>query len=319
MRVDIIRAFVLAVFVAAVTACTGTATTRSPIPGVTAPATSAPSALTSPAASAITVRDDAGRIVTLAAPPARIVSAAPSTTELAFAVGLGDEVVAVDEFSNYPPEASSRTSIGSYIEPDLETIIGARPDLVLVTDVHLAELVPALDEQGIPTLVLSARNIEGVLLNLLLLGQLVGDDTEAERVVADLRARIAAVDARVAGRDLVSVFYELDPSLFTAGPGSFIDDVIRRAGGRNIAATAGEAFPQLSAEEVIQSDPTVILLADEVAGVTPDAVASRAGWTTVSAVESGRIVVIDPDIGSRPGPRVVDALEVIAAALHPED
>lgn len=312
-----VRSLGLTLFLAIVSACGGVATSSPSAPGGTLAPTPTPTAVATPAPSPITVRDDAGRVVNLVAPPERIVSTAPSTTELAFAVGLGGEIVAVDKFSNFPPEAASRTSIGSYIDPDLESILGARPDLVLVTDVHLAELVPALEKQGVPTLVLSAKNIEGVLLNILLLGRVAGDEAEAERVVADLRTRIAAVEARVAGREPVSVFYELDPSLFTAGPGTFIDDVIRRAGGQNIAAASTESYPQLSAEDVIAADPAVILLADEAAGVTSGAVAARGGWANVSAVKTGRIVVIDPDIGSRPGPRVVDALELIAATLHP--
>jgi iron complex transport system substrate-binding protein len=311
-----VRSLGLVLTLAIASACGGVFSTPASSSSTPA-AVSTPVASAAPAPSPITVRDDAGRIVTLAAPPKRIVSASPSTTELAFAVGLGDEVVAVDKFSNFPPEAASRTSIGSYTEPDLETVLGADPDLVLATDVHVAALVPALDRQGIPTLVLSAKNIEGVLLNLLVLGRVSGNEAEAEGVVADLRTRIAAVETRVAGSDPVSVFYELDPTLFTTGPGTFIDDVIRRAGGRNIAAAATEPYPQLSAEDVIAADPAVILLADEAAGVTPEAVATRSGWTKLSAVKSGRIVVIDPDIGSRPGPRVVDALELIAATLHP--
>ena len=312
-----VRSLGLVLFLAIVSGCGGVASTPTSVPSSAPQTASTATASTTPAPSPMSVRDDAGRVVTLAAPPERIVSAAPSTTELAFAVGLGDKVVAVDKFSNYPPEAASRTSIGSYIDPDLETILGADPDLVLVTDVHLAELVPALDKQGVPTLVLSAKNIEGVLLNLLVLGRVAGDEAKADQVVADLRTRIAAVETRVAGSDPVSVFYELDPSLFTTGPGTFIDDLIRRAGGHNIAAAATEPYPQLSAEEVIAVDPAVILLADEAAGVTPQAVATRSGWAKLSAVTSGRIVVIDPDIGSRPGPRVVDALELIAATLHP--
>jgi iron complex transport system substrate-binding protein len=312
-----VRSLGLVLILAIVAGCGGpTPTLTSALPSAAQTASTVP-ASTSPSPSPISVRDDAGRLVTLAAPPKRIVSASPSTTELAFAVGLGDEVVAVDKFSNYPPEATSRTSIGSYIDPDLETILGADPDLVLATDVHVAALVPSLEKQGIPTLVLSAQNIEGVLLNLLVLGRVAGDEPKADQVVADLRTRIAAVEARVAGSDPVSVFYELDPSLFTSGPGTFIDDVIRRAGGRNIASAATEPYPQLSAEDVIAADPAVILLADEAAGVTPEAVATRSGWANLGAVKNGRIVVIDPDIGSRPGPRVVDALELIAATLHP--
>jgi iron complex transport system substrate-binding protein len=312
-----VRTLCLVLSLAVVCACGGATpapTTAPPSPTMTT-GTAPPS--TSPSAAPITIRDDAGRLVTLAGPPTRIVSAAPSSTELAFAVGLGDKVVAVDKFSNYPPEAKSRASIGSYTDPDLETILGANPDLVLVTDVHVAQLVPALEKQGVPTLVLSAKNIEGVLLDILALGRVAEDEAKAEQLVADLRTRIAAVETRVGGSEPVTVFYELDPSLFTTGPGTFIDDVIRRAGGRNIAAAATEQYPQLSAEEVIAADPAVILLADEASGATAQSVAERSGWTKLSAVKNGRIVVIDPDIGSRPGPRVVDALELIAATLHP--
>ncbi len=312
-----VRSLGLILFLAIVSACGGAASSPTSAPSGSPQVASPAASSTTPSPSPIAVRDDAGRVVTLAAPPKRIVSASPSTTELAFAVGLGDEIVAVDKFSNYPPEATSRTSIGSYIDPDLETILGANPDLALVTDVHVAKLLPALEKQGIPTLVLSAKNIEGVLLNLLVLGRVAGDEANADRVVSDLRTRIAAVETRVAGSDPVSVFYELDPSLFTTGPGTFIDDVIRRAGGHNIASASTEPYPQLSAEEVIAADPAVILLADEAAGVTPQSVATRSGWAKLSAVVNGRIVVIDPDIGSRPGPRVVDALELIAATLHP--
>jgi len=312
-----VRSVELILILAIVSACGRATPTLTSGPPSSAPATSTVPASTSSSPYAITVRDDAGRIVTLGAPPKRIVSAAPSATELAFAVGLGDEVVAVDKFSNYPPDAKTRTSIGSYTDPDLETILGAKPDLVLVTDVHVAKLLPALEKQGIPSLVLTAKNIEGVLLDILLLGRVAGHEAHSEQVVADLRTRIAAVETRVAGSDPVSVFYELDPSLFTAGPGTFIDDVIRRAGGHNIASAATEPYPQLSAEDVIAADPAVILLADEASGATPQSVATRSGWTKLSAVKSGRIILIDPDIGSRPGPRVVDALELIAATLHP--
>jgi iron complex transport system substrate-binding protein len=298
-----------------VTACSGTPSASPPASPAT---TSASIATATPTASPLTVRDDAGREVTFSQPPERIVSAAPSATELAFAVGLGDAVVAVDKFSNYPPEAASRTSIGSYVEPDLEAIVGARPDLVLLTDVHLADVLPALEQRGIRTLVLSAKSIEGVYLNLLILGRVSGEPDTAEALVDELRARVARVEAAVAGAPPVRTFYELDETLFTAGPGTFIDDVITRAGGVNIAADASTDFPQLSAEEVVASDPEVIILADEVAGVTPEAVRSRQGWSHVSAVVNDRITVIDPDIASRPGPRIVDAIEQIARILHPD-
>jgi iron complex transport system substrate-binding protein len=292
-------------------ACTAAPSTSPPLPP-------APTASISQSATLLTIRDDAGREVALTAPPQRIVSAAASATELAFAVGLGDAVVAVDKFSNFPAEAKSRPSIGSYIDPDLESIVGARPDLVLVTDVHLAELVPALEQREIPTLVLNATGIEGVYLDILLLGRIGGDPERAEGLVDELRERVAKVEAAVAGAKPVRTFFELDPSLFTAGPGTFIDDLIRRAGGVNIAAGATTAYPQLSAEEVVRANPEVIILADEVMGITPDAVRTRQGWSEVSAVTNDRIAILDPDIASRAGPRIVDALEQIAHILHPE-
>lgn len=306
---------ILAVLVGA---CGGT-TTQSPAAVPTLDAHPSGLASATPAPSPITVLDDAGREVTLAGPPHRIVSAAPSATELAFAVGLGDEIVAVDKFSNYPPEATSKPSIGSYVDPDLESIVGADPDLVLVTDVHLAKLVPALEARDIPALVLNAKSLDGVYLDLLLLGRISGEEERAATLLDELRQRVAKVEQAVAGATAVRTFVELDPTLFTAGPGTFLDDLVRRAGGTNIAAGATTAYPQLSAEKVVGANPEVIILTDEVLGVSPGAVSARQGWAEVSAVANDRIAVIDPDIVTRPGPRIVDALEQIAHILHPDE
>jgi iron complex transport system substrate-binding protein len=297
-------------------ACTG-AVPASPSQVPPVPSSSAAPAATI-AAAPLTIHDDAGRVVTFETTPQRIVTAAPSATELAFALGLGDEVVAVDKYSNYPPQAASKPSIGNYIDPDLEAIVGANPDLVLVTDVDLAKLVPALEARHIPTVVLSAKSIDGVFADLELLGQITGRRAQAETLVDQLRARVARVEQAVAGATLVRTFYEIDPTLYTAGPGTFIDDVIRRAGGVNIAAGATTAYPQLSQEQIVNADPEVIILADGNAGVSPAVVRSRQGWSQVSAVVSNRIFAIDPDIAERPGPRIVDALEQVAHFLHPD-
>jgi iron complex transport system substrate-binding protein len=246
------------------------------------------------------------------------VSSAPSDTELAYALGLGDEVVAVDKFSNYPPEAKSKPSIGSYIDPDLESIVGANPDLVLVTGVHLAKLVPALEARGISAVVLDAKNLEGVYQDLHILGRISGHEDRATALVDQLRGRVAKVEQAVASATAVRTFVELDPTLFSVGPGSFLDDLIRRAGGINIAAGATTAYPQLNAEEVVRANPEVIILTDEVTGVSVAAVKAREGWSRISAVVNDRIAQLDPDIGARPGPRVVDAFEQIAHILHPD-
>lgn len=294
-----------------------------------APAPASPSASAAPAATAapsptaaaafpITLTDDAGRSVTLPAAPARIVSVAPSNTEILFAVGAGDRVVAVDRFSDFPPEAKTRESLGSYVKPDLEKLVAAAPDLVVATNVHTKVLVPQLEQRGIAVIVLEPRDLDGVLERILLVGRVTGTADRAGRVVRDLRTRVEAVAAKVQGAAPPTVFFEIDPKLYTAGPGTFIDDLIRRARGTNIAADATTKYPQLSSETVVLKDPQVIVLADDAAGVTPDAVRARPGWQGIAAVRTDRIATIHPDLTNRPGPRLVDGLELLAKALHPD-
>jgi iron complex transport system substrate-binding protein len=280
-----------------------------------------PSAATSVAAATtfpLTVTDDAGRQITFAQPPQRIVSIAPSNTEILFALGLADRVVAVDSYSNFPPEATQKLQVGDYLEPDLERVAAADPDLILAAEVHLGTVIPELETLGLPVVVVEPANLDEVFASMLQVGAIAGESAHAAGLVCALRARADAVAAAVAGAPRPRVFFELGPDLYSVGPGNFVADVIARAGGDNIAADAAEMWPQLSAEAIVSADPEVILLADEVAGVTPEQVAARPGWQGIAAVEQGRIVPIDPDLVSRPGPRVVDGLEAAAAALHPD-
>lgn len=266
----------------------------------------------------LTVTDDAGRAVTFAQPPQRIVSIAPSNTEILFALGLGDRIVGLDAFSNYPPETADKPRVGDYLEPDLEAVAAADPDLILATEFHVDTVLPEFETLDLPTVVLEPANLDEVFASIVQVGAIAGEPARAEALVCELQSRADAVAAAVAGAPRTSVFVELDPSLYTVGPGTFIADVIDRAGGANIAADAAEPWPQLSAEAVVAANPDVILLTDEGGGVTPEQVAARPGWKSIAAVEQGRVVAIDPDLIARPGPRVVDGLEAVAAALHPD-
>jgi iron complex transport system substrate-binding protein len=266
----------------------------------------------------LVITDDADRQVTIKRMPERIISLAPSNTEMLFALGLAGRVVGVDSFSNYPPEATQKPQVGDYINPDLEAIVAAEPDLILATAAHMATVVPDLDLLGLPAVVIEPANLDEVFAGLALLGQVTGATSSAQRLSCDLQARVETVTAAIAGAPPTRVFFELGPDLFTAGPGSFIDDILVRAGGENVAAGAAEMWPQLSAEAVVSADPEVILLADQEAGVTAESVSARPGWQAISAVQDGRIVAIDADLVARPGPRVVDGLEAVAAALHPD-
>ena len=277
-------------------------------------------AATPTAASAfpLTVTDDAGREVTIERPPERIVSIAPSNTEILYALGLEDRVVAVDTYSNYPPEAAEKPQVGDYLEPDLESVVAAEPDLILAAELHLGTVLPELETLNLTAVVIEPANLDEVFASMLQVGAIAGEPARATELVCELQARVDAVTSAIAGAPRPRVFFELDPGLFTVGPGTFIADVIDRAGGDNVAADAAEMWPQLGAEAVVSADPDVILLADEVAGVTPEQVAARPGWQGIAAVEQGRVIVIDPDLVARPGPRVVDGLETVAAALHPD-
>ncbi|MFN8512046.1 MAG: ABC transporter substrate-binding protein [Chloroflexia bacterium] len=268
----------------------------------------------------LTIADDAGRSVTVPKRPVRIVSLAPSNTEILYALGLADRVVGVDQFSNYPPEAQSKPKIGSYSAANLEQVVAREPDLILASGITRPDVLNALSAQGLPVVVLNPSNLTGVLANVTLVGRVTDVGAGAGQLRAGLEARIAAVAEKLKGTNTKPrAFVELDPmQFFSVGPKSFVDDLITRAGGVNIAADTGTPYPQLSQEQILGKDPEVILLADGSQGVTPASVQGRAGWGNVSAVKSGRIVVLDEDVFLRSGPRSVDALEMLLRYLHPE-
>jgi iron complex transport system substrate-binding protein len=269
----------------------------------------------------MTVTDMAGRKVTLAAAPQRIVSLAPSNTEILYALGLADRVVGVTEFCNYPPEAAQKPKVGGFSDVNTEKVVEAQPDLILVASIHIPEVLPALDELGFTVLVLDARDLPGVLEGIRLVGKVTAHEEAAEALTAQMQQRADAIAQAVAGRERPRVFWELDSTLWTVGPGSFVQDLIERAGGQNIAADAGRGWVQLGVGAIIAADPEGIFLGGHPYGESAQLVVGRAGWDKISAVVNGRIVELTAeqvDIVSRPGPRVVDALELIAHALHPD-
>jgi iron complex transport system substrate-binding protein len=273
---------------------------------------------TPPASSAIT--DDAGRAVALKGTPARIVSLAPSNTEVLYALGLADRVVGVTEYCDYPPEARQKQKIGGFSKIDLEKVVGLNPDLVIATNIHAKTVVPELDKRGITVAVVEPKNVDDVLAKIAFVGKLTGTSENAAKLTAQLKSRIDAVAIKVTtAKTKPRVFYEIDKSLYTPGPGSFIDDMLTKAGGANIAADAKSSYAQLNPEVIIAKDPEIIFLGDMLFGETPESVKARPGWANICAVKTGRIVPIpDENVIARPGPRVVEGLEMLARAMYPE-
>ena len=281
-----------------------------------APATQAPADLS--------FTDGLGREVTLNGFPQRIVSLAPSNTEILFAIGAGDQVVGRDELSDFPEEAKAVTDIGSTFDAlNTEQIVSLDPDLVLAAEINTPEQVKQLEDLDLTVYYLNnPTTLEEMYGNLELLAQMTGHQEEAATLVESLKARVAAVDEKIAPlSSRFSVFYELDatdPSKpFTAGKGTFITQLIDRAGGYNIAGDL-DGYPQLSLEQVVAADPAVNILGNARYGVTPESIAQRPGWENLSAVKNGQIFPFNDDLVSRPGPRLVDALEELAKLLRPE-
>lgn len=270
----------------------------------------------------LTFVDDAGRVVVLDGIPQRIVSVAPSNTEILFAIGAGDRVVGRDEFSDYPEEALSLPSIGGSMgEFSVEAIVALEPDLVLAAEINTPELIHQLEDLGLTVYYLrNPTTLEEMYTNLENVAKLTGNDVS--ELVESLKARVAAVDEKIAPLSYrPNVFYEIDATdptkPWTYGPGTFGDLLIDRAGGFNIGNLAFDPYPQLSLEQIVVANPTIIILGDAMWGVTVESVQERAGWENIEAVKSGNIFPIDDNLISRPGPRLVDGLEALAKILHP--
>lgn len=273
-------------------------------------------------ASGITVVDDVGRVVTLAAPPRRIVSTTPSGTALLFALGAGDRVVGVTTFCTYPEAAKALAKIGDFSTLDYESIVALAPDLVVATWLEQRRAVERLEALGFEVLVLYPTTIDGMLESLLSLGKAIGREEAARELRASLRERLGALDARVKAipeSRRPRVFVELTRSpLYTAGPGSTVDEAVRRAGGINVAAAVGKPFAVIARESVIESDPEIVLLGmeDGVSGEGLRAVAAEPGFASLSAVKSGRVHRVDPGILFQPNHRLVDGIERLFQLFH---
>jgi iron complex transport system substrate-binding protein len=278
----------------------------------------------------VTLVDSMGNVVTFNEPPERIVSLAPSNTEILFAVGAGDSVVGVTDYCNYPYDfsawiaAGNMTSIGSYSGPSIEPIVSLEPDLVLASSASL-DAADQLKGLGYNVLVVEGYTVDDVLGDILLVGRAVYKNSEAAAVVSDMRARIDTVTNGVATATTTpTVYHEVwnDP-LMSVGPNTFIDELITLAGGENIFNDATTSWPMVSSEAIISKNPDVMFFPDMYMGVgnfyeTIETVESRAGWDSITAVKNGDLYEINADIISRSGPRIIDALEQIAQMVHPE-
>jgi iron complex transport system substrate-binding protein len=272
----------------------------------------------------IIVVDGLGRSVAFREPPQRIVSMAPSNTEILFAVGAAEQVVGRDEYSDFPPEALEVTSIGAtYGELNTEVIVALEPDLILVADITPIEQIEALTALGLTVFqVPNPMSFDDLFDNLETVGLITGQQGPAAELVESLAARVDAVEKAVADASTVRVFYEVDgtdpTAPFTTGMGTFQQVLIEMVKGENVAADL-QGWGAMNLEQIVERDPEVIIFGEGPwVPTTSESLAQRSGWGGITAVLEGRVHGVDTNWIDRPGPRLVDALERFAQLIHPD-
>ncbi|MCZ8516382.1 ABC transporter substrate-binding protein [Paenibacillus filicis] len=270
------------------------------------------------------VKDATGKEFTFEKAPARIASTSPAETETLFALGLGDKVVGVSDFCDYPAEAKAKPKLGSIVKPNEEALIAANADLVMTGVSMKADTVNKLRELKINMYKVEPKTVNDVMNNMLTLGQIFDRQDQAEKLVASMKADLKKVQDAVQNlkpEQKKKVFIEFSPG-WTVGKGEFLDELISIAGGINVAADQ-KGYVQLSEEKVIADNPQVILypagIKDDKSNKTIDEIIrTRSGWDKIDAVKNGRLAPVDKDTTSRPGPRITSGLLDIAKGIYPE-
>jgi iron complex transport system substrate-binding protein len=302
----------------------------SPSADAVSPTASEPPPTASPtpeAAFPAELTDDADRDVTIDAEPERIVSLVPSNTEIVCALDACDRLVGVTDFDDYPPEVADVTDVVIQATVDVELVVAAEPDLVLAggNGQTPEPVIEQLDELGLTVLVLYPESLDEVCADIELVGAAIGTADEAEALVAEMQDRVADVEAAVADADRPVTYYEVfySDTIYTAGEGSFLASLLEIAGA---VPVTGDAQGVIDAEQLVEADPELILLGSasyDPSLADPEAalatVAARPGWGGIAAVDSGAVVpYLDDIVTTRPGPRIVDGLEALARAIHPD-
>lgn len=272
----------------------------------------------------LTIEDASGREVIIEEEPERIVSTSPSETEILFALGLGEKIVGVSDYADYPKEALEIEKVGGVVDPNAEAIIDLEPDLVITGISMSNDVVDKLANLDLKIYKNDGQTLEEILNNILKIGQVVNAQLEAEELVADMQADIDGVKAAVKDveeEDKKKVYLEFTPG-WTVGSGEFLDELIQVAGGINVASEL-DGWAEVNEEKIIEEDPDVILFAKDAVDFETeepleDLIRERSGWEKISAIENDRVIGIDNNTVSRIGPRVTEALKKFAEAIYPE-
>ncbi len=282
----------------------------------------------------LTVVDDEGYTTTLQAVPKRIISLAPSVTPILYEIRVGDKVVGLTQYDDYPYNfsawfaAGNMTCVGGFSTPNMETIMSLEPDLIFSTNINDA-IIPNLRELGYKVVVVGPTSINGIYQTINLIGKATGAQEQATALVNNLSNQISGIEAKIAAANITEkpkIYYEIyydQSGLMTAGSGSWINDVITKAGGINLFGNETQEWLTTSSEVVLYRNPNVILLPTNMGTGTPfygsvQDVKDRPGWSVIEAVKNDRIYVLDQDLFNEPGSRIADQVQAVAACLYPQ-
>lgn len=287
----------------------------------TAPASATSGSVTFP----LTLTDDLGRTVVLEEIPQRIVSLAPSNTEILYALGLGDKLVGDTQYCDYPADALNKEKVGGYSDIDIEKVISLQPDLILAEDIHKQEIIPALERLGFTCFALVPHNLDEIMDSILTIGKLTGTTDKAQEIVSDMQQRIQYITDRTSGLSATEkpgVLYVIwHEPVMSVGSDTPINEMITQAGGISIVDPRLTGFPTLSLEEIIDADPDIIVVnveSYEGGDVALKAVLAEPRFKPVAALVNGRVYGINASLTNRPVPRIIDGFEWLAAIIHPE-
>lgn len=262
--------------------------------------------------------DETGRHVTLTPNPQRIISLAPNITETLFALGLGERVVGVTSYCDFPAEAKTKEKVGDTIKPNLERIIALKPDLVLIsTASQLEKITRQLDQLSIPVFITNPKTVTEVLASIRKLGEITGSGPRAEELTKAMQNKIKASQQQIANFSPVRVLYILQLSpLITAGKHTFINDLIKIAGGQSISGEETADYPQFSRETALARAPEVIIVPASHGSELVSLATIKHDFAITPAVKNNRVVSANPDLIDRPGPRIVEGIEALRKAIH---
>ncbi|MGV8905211.1 MAG: ABC transporter substrate-binding protein [Acetobacterium sp.] len=285
----------------------------------TASVTTGPATKTGSTAYPLTVTDDLGNAVTIDKEPQKIVSLSPASTEILFAVDQGSKVVGRTDYDNYPEAALAVPTIGDYNAPNVEKIIALAPDLIIASDFVTDEVRQQLEATGAKVMVFSPVSIDGIMNNIIMAGEVTNGNDQAKTIVEKMTAdRQGIIDKAKTAATQKSVFVDVG-DFFSAGPGSMMDAMLADINAKNIAGDASMPWPQMSTEQIIASNPDVYISLYS----TPDEVKTTPGFDKITAVKNNDIAYYaflspESDLVQRPGPRIVQGLELLAADVYPE-